>query len=647
MQTRSVHTLILGSGAAGLCTAVRLKEAGVDDLVIVSEGLDKGTSINTGSDKQTYYKLSLCGNDNDSPLAMAETFFAGGAMHGDLALVEAALSPRGFLHLANLGVPFPCDPFGQFVGYKTDHDPRRRATSVGPYTSREMCRALIRRVREMDIPVLENRLAVELLTAEVDGAKRTLGAIFVDEQGQFEAVQAENVVFAVGGPGGIYKTSVYPEVHSGGIGLALLAGATAQGLPESQYGMASTKFRWNVSGTFMQVVPRFISTGADGDGEPKEFLRDYIDDPGRLHSLIFLKGYQWPFDSRKALGGSSLIDILVYVETVLRGRRVSLDFRSNPADFAFESLDDEAREYLANSGAAQQTPIERLRHMNPGAIQLYADHEIDITIEPLEIAVCAQHNNGGLAANHWWESVNVKHLFPVGEVNGSHGAYRPGGSALNSGQVGAFRAAEYIAARYREKTAPEDLFGAEAEAAIERLGSSISEPGSAARSWREELDELQNRMTAAAAHIREPARLRSAVAEAGEQWLRLLTNGCSAAGPAEIAGALKTRYLCYTHLVYLEAVRFWLESGVGSRGSAVVLDPEGQKIHDRLDDSWRMLAEDEAFREVVQETLIRDDGRIEHRWAKRRPIPESDTWFETAWAKFRDGEIYDGEPGEA
>ena len=269
MQTRSVHTLILGSGAAGLCTAVRLKEAGIDDLLIVSEGLDKGTSINTGSDKQTYYKLSLCGNDNDSPLAMAETFFAGGAMHGDLALVEAALSPRGFLHLANLGVPFPCDPFGQFVGYKTDHDPRRRATSVGPYTSREMCRALIRRVREMDIPVLENRLAVELLTAEVDGAKRTLGAIFVDEQGQFEAVQAENVVFAVGGPGGVYKTSVYPEVHSGGIGLALLAGATAQSLPESQYGMASTKFRWNVSGTFMQVVPRFISTGAEGDNEPE------------------------------------------------------------------------------------------------------------------------------------------------------------------------------------------------------------------------------------------------------------------------------------------------------------------------------------------------------------------------------------------
>ena len=118
-----VHTLIIGSGAAGLAAAVRLKNEGIDDILIVTEGLSKGTSINTGSDKQTYYKLSMCGDDADSPRAMAETYFAGGSMHGDLALVEASLSPRAFLHLVDLGVPFPRDAYGQFIGYKTDHDP--------------------------------------------------------------------------------------------------------------------------------------------------------------------------------------------------------------------------------------------------------------------------------------------------------------------------------------------------------------------------------------------------------------------------------------------------------------------------------------------------------------------------------------------
>ena len=104
--------------------------------------------------------------------------------------------------------------------------------------------------------------------------------------------------------------------------------------------------------------------------------------------------------------------------------------------------------------------------MNPGAIELYRDHGIDIVREPLEIAVCAQHNNGGIAGNHWWESLNIKHLFPVGEVNGSHGVYRPGGSALNSGQVAGFRAAEYIAARYRDTTLDEAAWRGAATATI-------------------------------------------------------------------------------------------------------------------------------------------------------------------------------------
>ncbi len=42
-----VHTLVIGSGAAGLNAAVQLASHGIDDLLIVTEGLQKGTSINT------------------------------------------------------------------------------------------------------------------------------------------------------------------------------------------------------------------------------------------------------------------------------------------------------------------------------------------------------------------------------------------------------------------------------------------------------------------------------------------------------------------------------------------------------------------------------------------------------------------------
>ncbi len=638
-----VHTLVIGSGAAGLNAAVQLRANGVEDVLIISEGLDKGTSINTGSDKQTYYKLSLCGADTDAPEVMAETYFGGGSMHGDLALVEASLSARAFIHLVNLGVPFPRDAYGQFVGYKTDHDPRQRATSIGPYTSREMCRALIRRVRELGIPVREGRNVVQLLTLEEDlsgfgkpdRSRRVIGALALDVSENLEAYLAENVIFAVGGPGGLYKTSVYPEVHTGAIGLALLAGAKAQSLPESQYGLASTKFRWNVSGTYMQVIPRFISTEADGVSDPREFMPEYFGSVGEMNVMVFLKGYQWPFDARKVSGGSSIVDILVYIETVLKGRRVFLDFRENPDGFSFDALSDEARTYLTRSEALLETPIARLQKMNPGAIQLYLDHGIDLTREPLEIAVCAQHNNGGLAGNLWWESVNVKHLFPLGEVNGSHGLYRPGGTALNSGQVGGFRAAEYIANRYQGWTLDEAAVMPVIERAVDDLLALLSATGPAL-DWQVERLEFQSRMSRVGAHIRSLKELRKAVPEAWAQYRRV----AQSVDPTNLTESLRNRQLCFAHAVYLEALRFALESGVGSRGSAIVVDPEGVVIHDKLDDTWRIIPEDTMFRDMVLETSASADGAATSEWVVRRPLPKPDSWFETAWAKFRDGEIY-------
>ena len=60
-----VNTCIVGTGAAGYNAACRLKAFGVDDILLISENRLGGTSRNTGSDKQTYYKLSLSGSEPD------------------------------------------------------------------------------------------------------------------------------------------------------------------------------------------------------------------------------------------------------------------------------------------------------------------------------------------------------------------------------------------------------------------------------------------------------------------------------------------------------------------------------------------------------------------------------------------------------
>jgi succinate dehydrogenase/fumarate reductase flavoprotein subunit len=638
----NVHTLIIGSGAAGLNAAVQLHKKGIKDILILTEGLKCGTSINTGSDKQTYYKTALCGDQKDSPESLAESFFSGGSMHGDIALVEAAVSTMAFMNLASLGVPFPQDKYGQFAGYKTDHDPLQRATSVGPYTSREMCRVLIDEVKRRKIKVNEKRLAVSLLTVDEKNKKQAVGAIALNltdkskkAQDAFEIYIAQNVVFAVGGPGGLYKTSVYPKVHTGAIGLALMEGAKARNLPESQFGMASTKFRWNVSGTYMQVIPKIISAEQNGSDE-KEFLTEYFKDAGEMNSNIFLKGYQWPFDPRKAKSGSSLIDLLVYIETEIKKRRVFLDFRKNGSDYDLKKLSKEAKEYLEKSGAKQASPIARLMHMNPQAAELYKEHGIDLEKEPLEIAVCAQHNNGGLAAGIWWESENIKNLFPIGEVNGSHGVYRPGGSALNSGQVAGFRVADFIS--HKSEKALNGKALKEAEKKLKELSSWIS--GESQKNWKETREEFQSRMSKDGAHIRSIESLKKAAKDAWTQWKELQKNCNANSTLKEAAEAFQNRQLCFAHAVYLDALFASLKSGTGSRGSAIAIDEKGIQIHNKLGKEWKFAEENPGFRENLLETTAKADGKTTNKWVKRRPIPHEESWFETIWAEFKKGNIY-------
>lgn len=619
-----VNTLIIGSGAAGLAAALRLSQEGERDILLLSEGLSRGTSINTGSDKQTYYKQGVYGTEPDSPALLAQTLFDGGSVHGDVALVEATLSLRCFMNLANLGVPFPADEYGQYIGYKTDHDPKRRATSCGPYTSKEMCLSLIKAVKAAGVEIWENRTAGELVCCD----DRVAGAVaFNSDSGKLETVLAENVIFATGGPGGLYAQSVYPCGHSGAIGLALEKGAIAQNLPESQFGMASIKFRWNVSGTYMQVLPRFVSTAADGSDE-REFLREHFqNDTGQMNSMVFLKGYQWPFDVRKAENGSSIIDLLVHHETAVRKRRVFLDYRSNPEGLDFAALSEEAYTYLERSGALFGTPLERLKKMNPGAIALYAEHNIDLSCEMLEIAVCAQHNNGGLTGNIWYESPTLKNLFPIGEVNGSHGVTRPGGSALNAGQVGAFRAAEFIARSGRKSC----FDPKRAEETAQKVQAHLEKFLSGNRDVHADRREFQNRMTLCAGHLREYAAVKEAVKEAKALFTAIEAGGY----PAKYAPqALMNRQLAFAHWGYLSAIAFQIASGTGSRGSAAVLD-----------DGGNIILENDTFRKQILETRF-SDGDFSHHWIPCRPLPVTDGWFENVWADYRSGNVYQNSAGE-
>ncbi|MED9821094.1 MAG: FAD-binding protein [Christensenellales bacterium] len=647
----AAQTLVVGCGAAGLNAAVSLYKEGITDVLLVTEGQMRGTSRNTGSDKQTYYKLTTCGDVPDSVRKMAQTLFDGQSMDGDLALVEAAMSLRGFYHLVDIGVPFPCNGAGEYIGYKTDHDPNQRGTSAGPLTSKFMTECLFKELTRYGIPVMDGYQVIELLVEDTPDGKRAHGVLALNLKAmkadeRYAVFAADNIVYAVGGEAGMYKTSVYPVSQIGGMGTALRAGAHGKSLTESQYGIASIKFRWNLSGTYQQVLPRYVSTDKDG-GDEREFLEGMFSSREALLHAIFLKGYQWPFDPRKTMNeGSSLIDLLVYQETVLKGRRVFLDYRRNPSsaeqngEFDPSLLVGEAYDYLKSSDGLQATPIERLAHMNPAAIELYRAHKIDLYSEMLEIAVCAQHNNGGLAGNWWWES-NVRHLFPVGEVNGSHGVYRPGGSALNSGQAGSARAAQFIAHCYQgEPLSAQDVksyFGDQIAGCI-RYGLDALGAEGEPLDLKRECEMMQERMSRCGANIRSRDGVGDALHENRIQQERFAHPVLS-----EMKGLkdlYRIRDLLVSQQVYLEAIADYIDHGGTSRGSYLICDKAGQKPLEALPELFRFSLEDKGLGGKIQEMEYHPEGSVAC-WRDVRPIPADDSWFEKVWRDYREGRYYE------
>lgn len=646
LTEQTITHIIIGSGAAGFQAALRLYQNGERDLAIITENIKSGTSRNTGSDKQTYYKLTLSGNDADSVRNMAEDLFAGQCVDGDQALCEAALSARCFFTLTELGVPFPCTEHGEFMGYKTDHDRGRRATSAGPYTSKLMTEALERSVKEKQILILDQMQAIQILTY----MNQVKGILCLDKnihsEPAYKIIWCKNVILATGGPAGMYHDSVYPVSQTGSTGMAFEAGASGKNLTEWQFGMASLNPRWNVSGTYMQVLPTFISTDQDGNDE-KEFLLDYFNELPDLLSMVFLKGYQWPFDVNKIFGGSSVIDLLVYQETVLKKRRVFLDYRVNPGnlekdrDLPYASMIPEAKEYLSQAGACFGTPIERLKHMNEPAILFYQDHHVDLFKERLEIAVCAQHNNGGLSTNHLWET-NLSGLYAIGEVCASHGVTRPGGTALNAGQVGAVRAAEGIFLKKRthmKEASPSTESGIKERLRIQALDRiRLSEHAEGNCPLSELWINASKRMSAAAGMIRNQVQMETALKETEDDICQFMQKAKSPS-VSQLSLFYKLYDMLLSQKMYLFAMLDYAKAGGGSRGSALYTDSTGELPGfpgcQTFGELYRCRLDQKMHVQEVQEVTLKEGTPSASR-RPVRPLPDVDYFFENQWRIYRE-----------
>ena len=592
---KKYDALIIGSGAAAYAVADSLFNLDVKNIVIVAENRLWGTSRNTGSDKQTYYKISMDGKTPDSPCRMANDMISGGSADGVKAYRQAANSMRCFLRLYNYGVKFPTDEYGAFPGYKTDHDDTRRATSVGPLTSKLMTEKLEEAVLGKNgTELLDNRQVVKIITEN----SRARGVVALNTLTQeFELIYADNVIAATGAPACIYENSVYPVSQHGMTGVLLDAGAKLFNYSQWQYGMASVDFRWNVSGSFMQVIPRFVSI--DDDGNEREFLFDYFDDINEAYSFVFLKGYQWPFSADRT-DFSSKIDIAVHSETC-KGRKVYLDYTKNPKDFDFEKLSDEAKGYLLSTDCLAGTPVKRLEKLNSKAIAVYGRQNIDLYTQKLRIAVCAQHNNGGIYTDEYYET-DVKGLYVIGEAAGSFGLSRPGGSALNDTQTGALTAAEHIAKNLSSSSS----FTFDT-AEYERIKTDFVADDSQDYSF------IAKAMSRCCSFIRDKEKCLELLSQVNEEIKNYPLRHRS------LSAYFRDRDMLLSAKALLVSVINEMEK-TGSRGGAVFVS-EGRRI-----------AEDVSYRNFVTVT----DGDNVY-FEKVKPVPETDRPFESYLSEMKGG----------
>ena len=638
---------VIGSGAAGLRAAVEAKRRGVD-VVILSQSAWGGTSACSGSDKQTLHTANTA-DQGDNFKDMARSIRAGGAMDEDTAYIEAVGSARAMASLQYLGLPLPQDPLGGTLRYQTDHDEVGRATSCGPRTSRLMVKVLAEEALRLGIPFFNLTTAVEILK---DATGRVLGTLAMRTRDQSEAnpfgliyFRAPVLVLAAGGPGELYRDSVFPNGCFGSLGLALEAGVEMVNLTESQFGIGTRRegFPWNLSGTYVQAMPHIYSV--DEEGREHHFLADYYRTTQELASNIFRKGYQWPFHATRMLDfGSSLVDLAIFRECA-QGRRVFMDFNRNPLPvpgdqpFSMDRLDDDVATYLGTAGAGQEMPIDRLRHMNPLAIELYRRYKIDVAEEPLEFAVNNQHMNGGIAVDTWGQS-SVPGIYAVGEAAGTHGVTRPGGSALNAGQVFGTRVAEHLA----QRPAP-DLPGdgsAELGGAVARL-EQLFQDGSP-HTVEALQAEIQARMSDDAGPFCVPDRVAQARDAAAALNASIAAQGLAIPRPNQLSRALQFRQMALASEAVLTALDHYIAHGGGSRGARAICDPGGTAVPQTRTgpvEAFRFREETPAHQD--EQLCVRIDGqsmRVRHR-PNRSFDAAAKTFFERDWPAWLTGAIYD------
>lgn len=233
--TARADAIVVGSGVAGLTSALHLRDVGLRVLLVTKAQIDEGST------RWAQGGIAAALSDEDSPEDhMSDTMIAGaGLCDPEAVTVLVTEGPHAVKELMEWGARFDTEPSGSIaLTREGGHHRDRIAHAGGDATGREVSRALVAAVHASpEIEVIENALVLDLLRS-ADGSAQgvTLHVIGTGQRDGVGAALAPAVILATGGIGQVFGQTTNPYVSTGdGVALAVRAGATVADIEFVQF----------------------------------------------------------------------------------------------------------------------------------------------------------------------------------------------------------------------------------------------------------------------------------------------------------------------------------------------------------------------------------------------------------------------------
>ncbi|MHA1232557.1 MAG: L-aspartate oxidase [Candidatus Helarchaeota archaeon] len=379
MSDLQTDILVIGSGIAGLLFSIKSSEFADVMIITKKEKAESNTNYAQGG-------IAAVLDPNDSFEAhIKDTLIAGDGLC-DRKVVEKIVKD-GPIRVRELveqyGVNFSRkqnnDSFD--LGMEGGHS-HRRILHTNDLTGQEIEKALLDAAAKNNVPILENFIAIDLVT--LNG--KVIGAYVLDKKNnEVIVVQAKIVVLATGGAGKVYLYTSNPDIATGdGIAMAYRAGATIMNM---------------------------------------EFFQ--------FHPTCLYHPFAKSFLISEALRGEGAI--LVDKDGNRFMEKYHKDMELAPRDVVARAIDNELKRTGAECVYLDITHkgADFIKKRFPGIYKKCLEFNIDITKDWIPVVPAAHYCCGGVKAKVDG-TTDIKHLLAIGETSctGLHGANRLASNSL-------------------------------------------------------------------------------------------------------------------------------------------------------------------------------------------------------------------------